>query len=307
MAAIQYIPHEAIDFKKWDDCICRSPQGLVYAYAWYLHQMSPGWHALVWGDYEAVMPLTGRRKWGIDYLYQPAFCAELGVFPKGETQKDLIPLFIAHIPHRYRYIDICLNRDNICDDSTGTVILRNNYVLSLEDAYENLKNNFSENHIRNIKKALRHQLVFDASVQPEDAILLGRLAEKNKDAYTAEDWRQFDTLCKRAKDHQAIQAVGVRDAAGNLQSAAVFFHSNHTWFYILAGSTAAGKMMGASHYLIDQFIQRHACTKTYLDFEGSDADSVAHFYRGFGAVNRPYPALVLNRLPRWIRWVKKQP
>ncbi len=42
--------------------------------------MAKQWDALVWNDYEAVMPLTWNRKYGIAYLYQPFLTAQLGVF-----------------------------------------------------------------------------------------------------------------------------------------------------------------------------------------------------------------------------------
>ncbi len=38
------------------------------------------WDALVLDDYQAVMPLTWRSKFGIRYLYQPAFTQQTGIF-----------------------------------------------------------------------------------------------------------------------------------------------------------------------------------------------------------------------------------
>jgi hypothetical protein len=49
---------------------------------WHLDRTAVVWDALVWGDYEFVMPLPVRKKWGIQYVYQPLFCQQLGIFPK---------------------------------------------------------------------------------------------------------------------------------------------------------------------------------------------------------------------------------
>lgn len=305
MGSIQYIAHNHIDQQKWDACIGQSSQGLVYAYSWYLNIMSPCWHALVLGDYEAVMPLTGRQKWGISYLYQPAFCAELGIFSKASVSEELILDFLENIPARYQYIDICLNRNNIFQLANYPFKLRRNYILSLDSSYELLSYHYSENHTRNIKKAKKNGLLFDMGNDINKAIELSRVQPKNVSSYLNHEWISFEQLFHVGLSRQAAACAYVSDTHGNLLSAAIFFYSHHTWFYMAAGTTKEGRNLGASHFLIDQFIHQHAGTHVYLDFEGSDVDSVALFYRGFGSVNKPYPSLLVNRLPFWLRWLKK--
>ena len=84
---IKYLQHKEIDKSKWDACISRAPNGLIYPYSFYLDAMAKHWDALVLKDYEAVMPLTWNRKYGFYYLYQPAFTASLGVFGKNLTKE----------------------------------------------------------------------------------------------------------------------------------------------------------------------------------------------------------------------------
>ena len=304
MGMIHYIAHQNIDQKKWDACIRQSPQGLIYAYAWYLNCMSPQWDALVWGDYDAVMPLTRRKKWGIHYLYQPAFCAELGVFSKKEMNADTVRLFLQNIPVRYRYIDICLNRNNVNECKGYPFSLRNNYVLSLGASYTEISQRYSDNHIRNIKKANRNDLFFDLELNFYEALTLLKSFHDINSNYSKNDWICFEKLYQEAFSKQVVCCTGVRDVKGDLLSTAVFFYAHHTWFYIMAAGSKEGKALGASHFLVDQFIRLHAGTNTYIDIEGSDVDSVAFFYKGFGAENMPYPSMLINRLPVWLRWIK---
>ena len=77
---IQYLQHHEINKTKWDESISNASNGLIYGYSYYLDNMSNRWDALVMGEYEAVMPLTWNKKYGIAYLYQPFFTACLGVF-----------------------------------------------------------------------------------------------------------------------------------------------------------------------------------------------------------------------------------
>src|SRR5437016_14568872 len=100
---IRYFQHHQIDKKKWDDSIRRSVNGMVYAYSWYLDVVSPNWNALIEGNYEAVFPLTWRKKYGFYYLYQPLFTQQLGVFfsvkkINGATVQE----FLDSIPAQYR-------------------------------------------------------------------------------------------------------------------------------------------------------------------------------------------------------------
>ena len=91
--AIQYVPYQHIDKRKWDACIDNAGNGLIYGCSFYLDAMAKHWDALVLGDYEAVMPLTWNKKYGIHYLYQPFFTSSLGLFGKN-ISGDLLNAFL---------------------------------------------------------------------------------------------------------------------------------------------------------------------------------------------------------------------
>ena len=108
---IHYIKYKDIDKLKWDACITNASNGLVYAYSFYLDAMAGNWDGLVLGNYEAVMPITFRKKYGITYLYQPAFCGNLGVFAATITE-SLTNNFLNAVPKKIKYWDIYLNFGN---------------------------------------------------------------------------------------------------------------------------------------------------------------------------------------------------
>ena len=58
---IKYIKHKDVDKTKWDQCIARSSNGFIFAYAWYLEIVCENWDALIEGDYETVFPLPWKR------------------------------------------------------------------------------------------------------------------------------------------------------------------------------------------------------------------------------------------------------
>jgi hypothetical protein len=89
-----------------------------------------------------------------------------------------------------------------------------------------------------------------------------------------------------------------------LMASALFLMHGKRAYYILVGNHPDGKTRGASHTLIDAFIQDHAGQEITLDFEGSDVPSLAFFYESFGAAEERFGWLRINRLPKWISWIK---
>ena len=68
---IKYLSHSQIAPPRWAALLAAC--GTVHVYSWYLDIVHPGWEALVDDDYQAVMPLTGGKKFGVNYLFQPYF------------------------------------------------------------------------------------------------------------------------------------------------------------------------------------------------------------------------------------------
>ena len=150
---IHYLKKDQISKEKWDDCVLNSFNSLVYAESWYLDIVAYGWEALVEDDYSAVMPLIWNRKAGINYLFQPFFTQQLGVFSSGLLTPDRINRFIEAIPPHFKYGEINLNSHNPLGDTKKDYTLQLNHELDLINPYNHLYNNYSDNIKRNLKKA----------------------------------------------------------------------------------------------------------------------------------------------------------
>ncbi|HOZ68064.1 MAG TPA: GNAT family N-acetyltransferase [Chitinophagaceae bacterium] len=296
---IQYLTRLQIDTAKWDQCISRASNGRIYAFAVYLDTMSANWDALVLNDYEAVMPLTWNSKYGIQYLYQPFLAAQLGVFGSEEVEA-----FIEAIPGHFRYIDIYLNSANTNAVKGDDVQLRDNYVLALHHPYEKLVTDYRENIRRNIKKAKQAGCIVEKGFEVETVITLATAQMQLHDKNVEENTGRFRQLYQLLKAVNKATTYGI-SLHGEMIASCVFFFSNNRAYYILVGNHPNGKTIGASHALIDAFIADHAGQNLLLDFEGSDIRNLAFFYSSFGATQEIYPALKINRLPFYLRWLKK--
>ena len=300
---IKYLSHNEIDKAKWDACITNAPNGLIYAYSFYLHHMAKHWDALVLNDYEAVMPLTWNKKYGFYYLYQPAFTASLGVFGKN-LNAALIADFIRDIPQKFKLVEISLNRGNIFS-FPPPFLVRNNYILHLNKPYEELYKVYRDNHKRNISKAFQSGCSVIKEIPVNEIIKINEEQLKHISGTKPEDYPNFKRLYELLKSRKQAEVCGIIDAKNKILASAVFFFSHNRAYYIMVGNHPDGKTIGASHALIDAFIKDHANQNLILDFEGSDIRNLAFFYSGFGAKEEIYPALKINKLPWYIRLLKK--
>jgi hypothetical protein len=303
-AGIRYIPASQIDKKKWDECITQSPNGLVYAYSFYLDAMARNWDGLVLGNYEAVMPLTWNKKYTICYLYQPFLTAQLGVFGKN-IDGSMLHAFLKAIPPRFKYWDFYLNHGNVFGFPGFEIYQRTNFVLHLDKPYEELYGSYRENIRRNCKKAWQNGCVLQKDFDVNKVIELALQQMRDHSRETGENVERFRKLYHYLYSQRMAATYGIASSQGELLASCVFFFSHKRGYYILVGNHPNGKTIGASHALIDAFIKDHAEKDMLLDFEGSDIRNLAFFYSSFGATEEKFAGIKLNKLPFYLKWMKR--
>jgi len=301
---IQYLSHKEIDKTKWDACIEQASNGLIYPYSFYLDAMAKQWDALVLNDYEAIMPLTWNRKYGFYYLYQPAFTASLGIFGS-QVNEHLVSSFLDAIPLKFRLIEVALNHQNNFPSVINGYYPRSNYTLDLNKPYEEIFKTYRESHKRNMTKAMQLGGKLTREINVDEIIKLNEEQLKHIGGTKTQDYTNFKNLYIFLKSKDAAKTYAIMGSRNNILASAIFFFSHNRAYYIMVGNHPDGKTIGASHALIDAFIKDHAGQDLILDFEGSDIRNLAFFYSSFGAKEEIYPALKINKLPFYIKWLKK--
>ncbi|MDA3866844.1 MAG: hypothetical protein PF489_08875 [Salinivirgaceae bacterium] len=107
--ALKYVTYTNIDTRKWDICINKSFNTLVYAYSWYLDAIAERWDAIIEGDYEAVLPIPLwhiRGKWRIRAL---SIVPQLGVFSTVPLTHEKTEAFLLAVAEKYKHFQIPLN------------------------------------------------------------------------------------------------------------------------------------------------------------------------------------------------------
>ena len=297
---LYYKQSSEIETGKWNQCIDKAPNGLVYAYSFYMDFMADHWDAIILNDYEVVMPLPWRKKFGFHYLYQPAFTAQLGIFGNNLT-REIAESFLKAIPSRYKLWEFPLNQGNLFQLENFHLQQRINYVLPLNKPYEDLYKNYRENIKRNIRKSTQYGCYAKSEVDVDNII---ELAKQQPGSPQANELQKFKKLYEFLKAANLAKSYGVFSNTGELLASCAFVFSHNRAYYILVGNHPNGRTLGASHALIDAFIKDHANQNLLLDFEGSDIRNLAFFYSSFGAGEEKYPTIKLNELPWYIKWMK---
>ena len=295
---IRYLIHNQIDTQRWDECIAQSPDGMVYAWSWYLDVVHPGWEALVENDYEAVMPLTGGKKYGIHYLFQPFFTQKWGVYGKNVVEKEKIEEFLAAIPEKFRFAEFRINHYQVEN--------HRNIELSLNQEYPILAENYHSNTKRDLAKAKKENLKVVEDVEPSAIIELFR---KNRGSdikkWGDNEYNRLLNLVESAKKHNSCLVLGAHNADNQLVAGAFFMISHKKIVFLFSGADESNKELHGLSFLLDFVIEKYSRTDYILDFEGSDNEGLARFYKGFGGKEIFYSGLEFNKLNKIYNFALK--
>jgi hypothetical protein len=303
---VQYLRHNQIDKTKWDNCIEHSFNKLPYAFSLYLDIVSPNWDALVYGDYKAVMPLTQRKKFGIQYLYQPVLSQQLGVFSTIENDIFNIDPFIEAIPKSFRLVEIAINSKNIVSDNFKGIqkIERNNYVLPLTEKYETIQRGYSKNHRKNIAKFNEQVVDYEIKLVTFSEFHQNKIGfiNKWKNKFSSRSRHDYFNILKNFEAIGKTKTYFIYDNQKSLLAGICYIYVNEM-VTIQTFLTETGRKSGVMYFLIDQFVKENATKNLTLDFMGSMIPGVAYWNKGFGSVEINYNFLRLNRLPVIIKWI----
>lgn len=292
---ITYLTHEKIDKERWDACVAKAPNRLVYAWSWYLDIVHPGWDALVemnGGNYLTVMPITHKKKYFVNYLCQPFFVQQLGIFSTNPITTETVQTFLKAIPVKYRLVEIRLNEKNPVETSWKGIGIHRNHLLDLYRDYSSLSFGYHDNTQRNLKKTFKYdlQLVEGAPIQK-----VIELFRKDR-GVMVKHWGDDEYACLERLTTAAITSsnafvYGVKKSDNkDIICGALFMKSHQRITFLFSGNSKVGKEVQAMSFLIDKVIQIYSGQPLVLDFEGSDDENLARFYHGFGGKPVSYPS-----------------
>jgi hypothetical protein len=306
-SGIRYLKRSEIDIEKWDRLVKNSANGFLYAQSFYLDALVE-WGGLVLDDYQFIMPLPHRKKYGITYIYVAPFIGQLGIIGIDPVLSSLTDDFLRAVPKHFIKADLLMNEQNAsATEPSLDTVLRTNYIIPLDKDYEYLRSNYSEDATKNIRRTLKWGLTPCTNISVDKIIKLYRTAYGEKNTHISQkDYTHFKMLAGQCMVKGNGFTIGIQDRNKKLLAAAFFGSDNKRIYYILGAPSPEGRKANATHLLIDEVIKKYAGTSYVFDFEGSDIPNVSKFYLKFGPLTKHYDLVRIDRTPTWARGLRKK-
>jgi hypothetical protein len=294
---------------KWNHCLQNAVNGMIYGESVYLDTMAVHWDAIVWGDYEAVMPLTWKKKWSIRYLYQPPFLQQGGIYAIQPLSNTLLSAFLNLAAKHFSFAETTLNHGNLCRQWPDGIAMqkRSNYLIHLEKGYEEIYKNYHQDTRQSIQKALDANLQYSDSTAISPAIRLYEERYRERlPAFKPDAYNRFEKLCKHYSQQNRVIVRQVKEPEnGELIAVSLLLKDDKRFYNLISCTVPEGRKKKANYFLYDALIREWAGTSMILDLEGSDVPGIAFFYQKLGAKGENYPFIRFNLLPRPVRLFKR--
>ena len=298
---IQLVNRIDLNIKKYDACVEKSPQKFVFAFSWYLDICCDNWAVLVLDDYIAVMPIPFRKKYGIKYVYPPLWILQLGIFTSDKKVRE--DDFIVSLQKHFKYVELRLNTYNKVAHFTSNKQMQ---VLSLEDDYKTIFNNYNRNRKRELAKAKKHDLVENWNDNPKKLIELYKNNIANRvQGISITDFENLRNLIEYCIEKRVGEMLTIYTSKNELVSAAFFIKYKNKVTQVVCASDLKNRDNGANTFSNDRAIFKYQQHFGIYDFGGSSMKNIAKYYKSFAAKTETYSQLKFNKLPLLFQLFKR--
>jgi hypothetical protein len=301
MIQLQYIKHNDIDLKKWDNAILSSQVPFVFAQSFYLNATCPQWDALVIGDYESVFPVTHKVKFGFHYLPQPPFTSQLGAY--GKLSDEVENVFYAYIVKHFSLIEIELNVANKI--KSEFISPKNTFTLNYTNHVK-----FNQNTKRNIGKANENGFTVEQVDEKESFVLSQKYLNpflSGTLGLSKSSLEAYERLIHNSAEKGYLYSFKVIDLKNEMKAFAHFISNGKHALFLKGTNFDRTENSGSMHLLMQHAIDFFRDKATFFDFGGgSNSKGLADFYKGFGGEIMEYGFLRVNRLPWLIKLIKNK-
>ena len=298
MKKLRHLKHKDIDFVRWDKTINNSAFPSIFANSFFLNASSPGWEALVFGEYETVFPLTVKSKYTYKYLPQPLFAGQLGIFGKIDLEKEQI--IYGYLLSHFKLIEIELNAlhklkaEGIGEKKTFVVDYTKKRVCN-------------QNTKRNIKQAMALGLRVE-QVSKKETLALSKNTLypflKNNLHISNSGLKTFTSIVESALKQDKLLTLKIVNKEHNVVGIGHFIYNENYALYLKGTNTDKKDNSGSMHLLLDFALEYFKQEGRLFDFGGGSRAGIAGFFKGLGGVELNYSTLKINKLPLLVKLLK---
>lgn len=291
---IRRLKYSDINFEKYEACLEKSCQKNFYAQKKVLDFLSGNWELLVYKDYEAVMPVTLTKKFGVSFVQMPLFCQQLGVFSKTDTA-ELTEEFLKIFRKKYRIFYYSFNEVNQFKSLKDQ---RSNFIIEPQD-FTALRKKYFKGRKSTVKTAS----YLDFSSTELDDETLEFIRKNMKGLNKASDQKLLLDYLKFLHHENLLQLYCVCENQ-KLLSLACLTNKNKKLSLLCLVNENSEKNKNAPSFLINEILRTQIASNQF-DFMGSTIRGIAVFFKSFGAEDRPYYFVENQRIKSMLTLLKK--
>jgi len=300
---IKYIQREHLDEEKYNNCIENSIQSNSYAFSWYLDIVCDNWDVLVLDDYEAVMPIPWRKKYGIKYVYPPLWVLQLGVYSNEAINENE---FLIHLFSTFKFVELRMNTHNNVELYSEFLQLKQCQKLVLNTTYSSILSKYRKDRKKDLQKATTADLIEKWNDHPSNLIeLFKNNIGKRTPNIKENDYQNLEKLIAICIQKKVGEILAVYDKKNKLVASVFLLKHKNSITKLISSTNLKDRKNGANTFLIDRVIFKYHKDFSVFNFGGSSIKSVASFSKSFGAETEKYHQLKMNKLPKVLQLFKK--
>ncbi|MEZ4721231.1 MAG: GNAT family N-acetyltransferase [Flavobacteriales bacterium] len=299
---MQFLQRHQIDDEKWNEVVRSSDRFRHYALTYFLDAVTVEWSAFVGDNYEWVWPVPIKRS-PVPQVYQPLLAQQLGPYFTESISEGEIEMVWKELKSNYWRLNVKFS-DHFKAIPFEVGRKHINVELALDSEYDTLTKNYKRNAVSNIRKAEQAELVIsvDEEYQPEivKQFKLGKGKEVNEldEAFYAQVQSIYEAFAGRNESETWVASIDGKFLAGIM-----LLKTNNRLLNFFTGNAPDAREVGAMHFLFDAIIKRYANSASALDFEGSNDENLAYFYKSFGGSEKVYLQAQTGWMPPLIKKV----
>jgi hypothetical protein len=252
------------------------------------------------GEIIAAMPFLISKKFNLKKIYMPVLGEHIQIwikYPPGQKytnklafEKDIYFELIEKLP-KFNLLNLSFD----CSMTNWLPFYWKGFQENTKYTYviENLKdhdlifNDFKDNIKREIRKAQKILKVCDDMDINKFYEINRKTFERQNIGiqYSFEMLNSVDRECSKRNCRKIFYAV---DENNNIHTAIYFVWDENSSYYILGGSDPDLRTSGSASLVMWEAIKFSSTVTKNFDFGGSMIEPIERFFRGFGAIQKPY-------------------
>lgn len=281
---LKFVKRQEIKDSKWNEIVAGNPQVSHSNFTWFLDEICKNWGAFTNEDQSIFFPCPYLKGVGNLTLYQPIFSRELSIIaPKDISVDEFIDQLKKEIPNKFKFYHF--NSSYSLGDKSEKRVYQ---IIENAATLEELKNGFSDNAKRQIRKyeKEKREALIDSNIT-EAVGLIKKILSPKVSELKSEEFKILMNLVKRSMKEGLGHMVSFCNNP-EIRCTGFFMIKNETLIFIKGAAEEDDMKSGGMYALMNEAFKTFESDFNRVDFDGSNIEGVASFYKKFGAKDKEY-------------------